>query len=118
VKGAGISGPVNYDLLPTHLQEGMRRYIEHHIETGSFLRAVLENDFAHVLSRADPYCVRAIERIAQFLTTEVPPDAWGSPAKVERWIAAGKRNMTGSLEQAGGSAGAAGENKKPEDDAP
>jgi hypothetical protein len=77
---------IDYDVLPTHLQEGMRRYIEHGIETGGFLRAVLENDLAQASSRADPHAERALDRIFAFVREQVPPAAWGSPANVQAWI--------------------------------
>jgi hypothetical protein len=108
-----MSRTINYDLLPTHLQEGMRRYIEHHIETGSFLRAVLENDFEQACFRADAGSLHELPHIA-FWLRKAPREAWGSPMAVKAWIAAGKRNMTGSLEQDGRMPGAAGEKRKPE----
>lgn len=78
--------PIDYNLLPVHLRDGMRRYIEDHIETGSFLRAVLEKDFLRSALLADEGSQRGQLGIARFLM-EIPPEAWGSPAKVEAWIA-------------------------------
>jgi hypothetical protein len=79
--------PLAYERLPKHLRSGMRRYIEDGIETGSFLRAALENDFTQVFARCGDDLSRTdIENIVRFLLFEAPPDAWGSPAKVQAWI--------------------------------
>jgi DNA-directed RNA polymerase specialized sigma24 family protein len=86
---------IDYDLLPSHLQQGMSRYLEHGIETGSFLRAVLENDFEQAILRADPCCLRAMRHIALFLGY-VPPEAWGSRLIVESWIDRHKQELKGS----------------------
>ncbi len=81
---------IDYDLLPPHLQAGMRRYIEQGIETGSFLRAVLENDLEQAFGRADFFGIVHMELIVSFLRA-LPPEAWGSSAKVQAWIDLHKR---------------------------
>jgi hypothetical protein len=79
-----------YELLPDHLRPGMRRYMEFGIETGSFLRAVLENDFEQVLASAHPGIDRTdLDAIALFVRS-LPKEAWGSPEKVRAWIAKGR----------------------------
>jgi hypothetical protein len=77
-----------YGILPEHLRAGMQRYIEHGIETGGFLRAVLENDLVHTFLRAD-YSMEMLQIgiLVSFISDYVPPEAWGSPAKVAAWIA-------------------------------
>jgi len=75
-----------YELLPRHLQQGMERYIESGIETGSFLRAVLENDLERAFALGDQECRSDMERIVEFLRTEVPPDRGGSRLIVQTWI--------------------------------
>lgn len=79
------SDPIDYDLLPAHLREGMRRYFEHGIETGSFLRAVLERDFERSALLSDPESAAGELGIARFLSG-APEECWGSPAKVQAWI--------------------------------
>jgi hypothetical protein len=78
---------IDYDLLPAHLREGMRRYIEQGIETGSFLRAILEDDHAKAFERGDLESLRGLPRLRGFLDRQAPAEAWGSPAKVQAWIA-------------------------------
>ena len=43
---------INYDSLPPHMHDVMRLYIEHGIEPGSFLTAVLSNDLMKALGKA------------------------------------------------------------------
>jgi hypothetical protein len=77
---------IEYDLLPKHLRDGMRRYFEHGIETGSFLRAVLENDQVKTFMYGSDESRLGLSSIAVFLDTEAPAEAWGSAAKVQAWI--------------------------------
>ena len=76
---------MDYDSLPEHLREGMRRYFEQGIETGSFLRAVLERDTQKAYNLGDLVSLRELPRIAIFLV-KAPPNSWGTPAKVQAWI--------------------------------
>ena len=78
---------INYDGLPESLHGGMRRYIEDHIETGGFLRAVLSNDLRLALVFADSDNLRDLYAIVSWVYNEAPGNCWGSPAKVAAWIA-------------------------------
>lgn len=80
---------IDYEMLPTHLRAGMRRYLDQGIPTGSFLRAVLENDLAEAVLRADNEARPWLLNIVIFLHG-IPPEAWGSTAAVAAWIAARK----------------------------
>jgi hypothetical protein len=80
-----MSDQLDYDLLPAHLKEGMRRYVENGIETGSFLRAVLENDLEQAALRADTLCLLHLKEIALFLHS-LPFEVWGSRLIVQAWI--------------------------------
>jgi hypothetical protein len=80
-----IEASIDYDMLPEHLREGMRRYVEQCIETGGFLRAVLENDFEQAILRADVHAYLGFVWIARFLQ-QLPPDAWGSRLILQTWI--------------------------------
>lgn len=76
---------INYEILPNSLREGMRRYVVDRIETGDFLRAVLENDLSEAWRRADPNNRLDMGRIVEFLY-ELPPACWGSKANVKSWL--------------------------------
>jgi hypothetical protein len=78
---------LNYTTLPQHLREGMQRYLEDRIRPGGFLVAVLENDLMGAVRRADQDSLAFLDRIMMDFMIDVPPVAWGSPQKVERWLA-------------------------------
>ncbi len=74
-----------YELLPEHLREGMRRWIEDGLRPGGFLRAVLENDFAQAAARADHLVSPVLPAIARWVYNEAPAPCWGSPEKMAEW---------------------------------
>ena len=80
--------PIDYSILPEHMQDGMQRYVEHGINPGDFLYLILCNDFVHALGQADSINTERIVDYAKFLYLEVPMACWGSKEKVDKWIAA------------------------------
>jgi hypothetical protein len=91
-----------YDLLPMHMREHVREYIERGKPIGDFLTAVFANDLCDALGRADTINARSLKNYAVFLHTYVPAipiPAWGSRYHVRQWIKlgglAGLRAMTG-----------------------
>ena len=89
---------VDYSLIPGHCQDGMRQYIEAGRPTGSFLRAVLENDLIESFRCADDINVCRIRDYLVFMHNYAPAMCYGSPEKVEAWINAG--GMKGIRERA------------------
>jgi hypothetical protein len=81
-----MSELIDYSMLPEHMQDGMRRYIEHGIRPGDFLYLILCNDFVHALGHADIINMQRIGDYAKFLYWELPATAWGSRDKVDAWI--------------------------------
>lgn len=77
----------NYDNLPEDLQGPLRRYIEEGIPPGGFLTAVLANDLAGAVGRADHVNIRRIPEIVKWIYNEAPHTCWGSYDKVNEWIA-------------------------------
>jgi hypothetical protein len=73
-----------YEALPSHLRDGMRRYLEEGIPTGGFLRAVLENDLMGAVKRASPGT--NLLALVDWLLEHAPADAWGSVEAVSNWI--------------------------------
>ena len=67
-------------------KEGIDRYAQHHIPTGSFLQAVLSNDLCGAMGQADDENRRDIFEIVSYCYNEIPSDCWGSPEKVQRWL--------------------------------
>jgi len=74
--------------IPPRLLASLRRYVDEHVETGSFLRAVLENDLRMAVGLADDDSLAAIRSIVGWVYFEAPAGSNGSRELVERWIAA------------------------------
>jgi len=72
--------------LPEHMREGMKRYLEHGIEPGSFMMAVLTNNLKEAFARADHLNKHYIGNIVSYCYNEIPGAAWGSPENVEAWM--------------------------------
>lgn len=72
--------------LPANLREGLERYLDHHIKTGDFLRAVLSNDLKEAYARADTSSKASLADVVFYLYNYAPVGAWGSPRDVERWL--------------------------------
>jgi hypothetical protein len=73
--------------VPTNLHAGLLRYLRHGVPTGGFLRAVLENDLADAVRRADPWGKTRLHTIVEFLDQYAPGDSYGSPDAVATWVA-------------------------------
>lgn len=78
----------NYDLISPTILVKMHAYINNHEPTGDFLRAVLENNLSDAFSRADDWNRETLFDIVGFVYNEAPRACWGSPAKVDTWLAA------------------------------
>jgi hypothetical protein len=74
-------------LVPEHLHAALRRYLEQHIMTGSFLEAVLTNDLEGACLRGDAISLSRLASIVEYLHNCAPREAWGSPKKVGDWVA-------------------------------
>lgn len=72
--------------IPQRTLEALRRYVDHHVPTGGFLRAVLENDLSESIGRADPENMAALTDIVAYVFWEVPAKCWGSPERVSAWL--------------------------------
>lgn len=78
---------VDYDKVPVqYMKEGVRNYIEHGIDPGSFLSYVIENNFAMAVVKADCENKQHLHEWALFFLNEVPLSAWGSKETKEDWM--------------------------------
>lgn len=74
--------------IPRHLHGGIERYLKDHIRAGDFLMAIMRNDCADAMVRAsDASAILAVRHIVQFLNAEVSQVAWGTPGRVDAWLA-------------------------------
>jgi hypothetical protein len=70
------------------LLDGLERYVRDRIRTGSFLRAVLENDFSEAIARAYLSLTLAqLKAINELLYNYFPKNSYGSPDIVKAWLA-------------------------------
>jgi hypothetical protein len=69
--------------------DSLTRYRDHHLPTGGFLRAVLENNLSGALGGADDDNLRDLREIVRWVYNEMPGNAWGSAEKVKAWIKEG-----------------------------
>lgn len=72
--------------VPVHLTEGLIRYIDQGVPTGSFLEAVLSNDLMDAMARADVANRYRVFEIAAFLHSYAPRGCYGSRDNVREWI--------------------------------
>lgn len=88
----------NYELLPEHMRQGARLYVEQGIEPGSFMFAVLTNNFKEAFARADLINAHRMKDWAEWLVWHCPANAQGSYEKVTAWIERGglkpEKNLT------------------------
>lgn len=76
----------DWNKVPEHMQDGLRRYLDHGIEPGGFMIAVLSNDLRESFARADAINRERLFDIVCFLYADAPALCWGSPARVKEWI--------------------------------
>ena len=86
----------DYDMLPSHMREGTRRYIEEGVEPGQFTVAVFANDFLGAAGRADENNSMVLRAWALFIYNEVPGNCHGSYDKVAAWIKQGGLQRAGA----------------------
>lgn len=75
--------------LPLHMRDAVLLYIEHGYMPGSFLTALLSNDLKETFARADDVNQRAVRDYVQYLYSFAPGGCWGSPERVQAWVAKG-----------------------------
>ena len=73
--------------MEKRIKDGLDRYEKQHTQTGSFLRAVLENDLMKAVDRADFDSYRDLYEICNYISNELPSTCHGSPEIVAKWIA-------------------------------
>jgi len=76
----------DYTGVPSYMWEGIRNYVNQRIAPGSFLRAVLENNFKDVVGYADENNLRCLPQWAKLLRWQIPSACQGSPEKVKAWL--------------------------------
>jgi hypothetical protein len=75
-----------YPDAPVHILDSINRYVEHKLEPGGFVTAVLSNDLTEAFKTADTDSEAGIRDILKYIRWEIPSLCWGSRAKVEAWL--------------------------------
>lgn len=68
-----------------HAGKSLWRWIERGCTPGGFLTAVLCNDLARAVSRADDRNVELIPNYVRLLYNHAPADCWGSEQNFHQW---------------------------------
>lgn len=77
----------NWALVPMHMVDSVRRYVENGILPGGFLTSVLSNDLRGAVQRADSINRHRLECWVNFMMGGLPGNSWGSPENVRAWVA-------------------------------
>lgn len=77
---------INYLILPSPMQAGMKSYIEDRCPPGDFLYFILCNDFVRAAEHADQVNLMSLLEYIRFLLYQAPRGCWGSKAAVEAWL--------------------------------
>jgi len=73
-------------MISNHTKESLERYVNHRIQPGGFLTAVLSNDLFGAVGSADSFSRVALADICQYIYNEVPGNAWGSRDAVRNYL--------------------------------
>lgn len=76
----------SWNLIPAHMIGIVRRYIEHGVEPGNFLEAMLTNDLRGACYYADTTNRHAIFNYVMFFHNYAPSECWGSKQRFEAWM--------------------------------
>lgn len=77
-----------YDLFCSQINiAAFDRYAEYGIPTGSFLRAVLENNLKEAFGMADRNNLINLSAVVGYCYNNLPSNIWGSPEKVKQHLA-------------------------------
>lgn len=83
---AAQAGPM-IGFVPPHTHRALVEYIKHGRPLGHFCTAVVSNDLKAAVQRADDDNIVALPLIVAWLWNNAPSVCWGSPERVEEWIA-------------------------------
>ena len=73
-------------LVPPHLQDTIKNYLDHGLRTGGFLEAVISNDLFAAMRRADGISRNNLHGIVQFFWNYTHSNSFGSPKTYSDWI--------------------------------
>lgn len=72
--------------IPARMMGGIRRYVDHGVQPGDFLTAVICNDLRGACERADSENEPIISHYVRHFYNEEPATCWGSREKMDFWL--------------------------------
>ena len=88
---------MDYSELPGSLVPSMQRYIEHGVQPGRFLTAVICNNLKESFAQADDYNQELMFDIVKWMYNKAPMVCWGSPSRMRKWIQSFGRDVIETL---------------------
>lgn len=77
---------IDYNKIPVdYMQDAVKRWVEHGVMPGSFLRAVLENNLQYAVGNADSNNLAALRQWVEWFYNYAPARCWGTLLKVRAW---------------------------------
>jgi hypothetical protein len=64
----------------------LRRYQDHQLDPGGFLRAVLSNDLVEAVNRGDAESLQSLPAITRHVYSNLPSNIWGSKERVQNYF--------------------------------
>ena len=71
--------------IPERMMGGIRRWIDHGIEPGDFLQAVIQNDLRGAVGLADDENKRNLPAYVGYFYNEAPRGCWGYEGAIKEW---------------------------------
>ena len=75
----------SHTYVPEHIRDAVVRWVEHGINGGSFLNAVVTNDLREACGRADERNSIYLRSIVAWFYNYAPSNCWGSREVAESW---------------------------------
>lgn len=75
------------------MQNSVELYVNHGVVPGSFLKAVLKNDFIGAATKSDQKNKELLREWAIYLVNELPDACYGSSEKVSDWAKKMRENV-------------------------
>ena len=75
-----------YSKIKQSTIESINNYVEHRLEPGGFVTAVLMNDLKGAMGRADIENRHSLFEIVSYVYNEIPSSCQGSSEKVREWL--------------------------------
>lgn len=75
----------HYRVIPRNIRHSFLMHAKEGRKAGGFVEAVLANDFATAVSRADTHNINILRNIMWYVCNEIPAPCWGSREQVKQW---------------------------------